>query len=163
MKIEIGGGGHPCEGYVQVDAFGQGGTFGEGKIIADIRALPFRGLEEIYASHVLEHLPEVQVVAALKECRRALRPDGRLVVFVPDLIWFMRRFLNARSRTERWAIWGRMIFGSHEDPGMGHATGFSVRRLAECLQAAGFRKIETRNVKRDERHRIQEVYGEAYP
>ena len=56
-------------------------------LIADIRELlPFgdASVDAIYCGHVLEHLPESEVIAALKEMRRVLVPGGRLGVVGPD-------------------------------------------------------------------------------
>lgn len=143
MNIEIGIGlsDELQEGFIQVD------RYGTPEVRADIRALPFKHLDRIYASHVLEHLPDADIVMALKSCRRALSPGGMLEVYVPDLPWLMRRFLGA-SGGARWALWGRHIFGSQEHEGQFHRTGFSVARLHTCLVAAGFRKVSAKRRKR---------------
>ena len=127
MKIEIGGRARdtkPREGYLQVDAFG------EPDVLARLEAMPFKGIEEIYASHVLEHLPNASIVPALREIRRALSPEGRLELWVPDLIWHMRRFLNEADYATRWGLHFETLFGSQEHEGQYHRTGFTPRRLA---------------------------------
>ena len=146
-KIEIGSNDNDRqEGFLQVD------LYGKTDLRADIRTLPFRhSLDNIFASHVLEHLPDADVVLALKSCRAALRPGGRLELYVPDLPWILRRFLKAKSHGERWALWNRFIYGSQENAGQYHRTGFSVKRLADCLIAAGFRQVKTRRTKRKDR------------
>lgn len=169
MNIEIGANDNDRhEGYVQVD------MYGDTQVRADIRALPFRNLDKIYASHVLEHLADTDIVTALKSCRRALKPGGELEVFVPDLMWSMRKFLSTQAAGARWSLYNSFIFGSQEHPGMFHKTGFSARRLAECLVAAGFRTIETKRRARkglwelreqheqERRHvRVREIQGIA--
>lgn len=155
MNIEIGGNTGKREGYLQVDRYGRP------DIRADIRALPFRCLDRIYASHVLEHLPDADVVPALKSCRRALREEGVLEVYVPDLLWMMRRFLKAGSQGEKWSLWLRWLYGSQENEGQFHRTGFSASRLATCLTAAGFREITTKRAIRKERYMQVEVHAVA--
>lgn len=155
MKIEIGGlAGEtpPREGYVQVDAFGQP------DVLARLEAMPFRAVEEIYASHVLEHLPNASIVPALREMRRCLAEDGRVELWVPDLIWHMRRFLNEADYATRWGLHLEFLFGSQEHEGQYHRTGFTPRRLADCLFMAGYREVKTRRAKRPERRR-----GDWYP
>jgi len=155
--IEIGGNAGPRDGFLQVDLRGRP------DVRADIRALPFKHLDRIHASHVLEHVPDAEVVTALKSCRRALRPGGVLEVYTPDLPWLLRRFLRCGNRGERWSLWLRFLYGSQEHEGQYHRTGFSTERLADCLVAAGFRGIKTRRVVRKERNlgRHIEVYGIA--
>jgi len=154
-KVEIGGNrDERQEGFVQVDCYG------EPEVRADIRALPFRNLERIYASHVLEHLPDADIIMALKSCRRALRADGVLELYVPDLLWLMRRFLKSESSGARWALWNRFLYGSQEDEGQFHRTGFSVKRLHTCLVAAGFRQVDARRRKRSRGYIIKEVRGQ---
>jgi len=54
-------------------------------VVADVRELPFpdESADEIYASHVLEHLPYGN--KALEEWLRVLKPGGMLTVVVPDI------------------------------------------------------------------------------
>jgi len=153
-EIEIGGHEKPREGYIQVDAFGQP------EIRADIRALPFRhSVDSVFMSHVLEHLPEADIVMALKSCRNALRPGGRFEAYAPDFPWLLHKFLRA-SPGQRWAFYTPLIFGQ-EGEGQHHRTGFSVQRLSDCLVAAGFRIIKVRRVKRDENMGMVEVHAVA--
>lgn len=55
-------------------------------IICDVRCLPFENdyADMVYSAHLLEHLPEHETVAALREWRRVLKPGGQLIVRVPD-------------------------------------------------------------------------------
>ncbi len=161
MKIEIGGVGDPSgmspprEGYVQADAVAQPGVH----VLVDITYLPFKGLDEIYMSHVLEHVKDTDVVLALRSCRRALKDGGRLELFVPDLMAQFRRFLQA-GQIERWGFFLKMIYGSQETDGQYHKTGFSCWRLAQCLSIAGFRDIEVKPRRRSER--MLRIGGEEY-
>lgn len=155
MMVEVGGYNMKREGYFQVD------VIGSPDMVADIRALPFKhSLDGIYASHVFEHLEDADIVRAMKSCRAAIKPEGILEVYVPDLLWFMRRFLKA-SPGERWGLYGPMIFGTQSTKHMTHLTGFSVKRLQMCLVAAGFRKVEAKRVKRESRFGIMEIHGIA--
>jgi SAM-dependent methyltransferase len=54
-------------------------------VIADIQALPFGGeiFDVVKATEVLEHVPDP--IRSLAECRRVLRPGGRLVLSIPFL------------------------------------------------------------------------------
>ncbi|WP_211864561.1 methyltransferase domain-containing protein [Neoroseomonas soli] len=59
----------------EVDAIDDGGEFGELDDSGE-------GFDFIVASHVFEHLPDP--IHFLQRCERALKPDGRLFLLVPD-------------------------------------------------------------------------------
>lgn len=48
-------------------------------------------VDEIYTSHLLEHLDYSSIVALLLECKRVLKPEGCMSVCVPDA----RRYITA--------------------------------------------------------------------
>jgi SAM-dependent methyltransferase len=54
-------------------------------VIADIQALPFGSevFDVVKATEVLEHVPDP--IQSLTECRRVLKPGGRLVLSIPFL------------------------------------------------------------------------------
>ncbi len=64
--------------------------------------LPFKDgeLDGILASHVVEHMDAQEGVRLLKECWRALKPGGSLLVSVPDASIF--RSVNEEDRNENW-------------------------------------------------------------
>lgn len=140
MQIEIGADSDPQEGHVLVD------MYGSPQVRADIRNLPFKNLDRVYASHVLEHIPDATIITALKSIRSCLKEGGKFEAYVPDLPWFMRKFLKS-SGGERWSLWNMFIFGSQENEGQFHKTGFSVKRMSDCLVAGGFRDIKVQQTK----------------
>ena len=83
-------------------------------------ALAAEQFDAITMRHVIEHLPDP--VTTLRECRRLLKPSGRLIVTTP----------NVESL-------GRRVFGTSwrglEVPR--HLQLFSVGTLAECAHRAG--------------------------
>ncbi len=133
-KVDLGGGHQPKEGYANVDLYVE-----EADVKADILHLPFSDgqLDEINASHILEHLPKDDVILALKECYRTLRADGWLAAEVPDLEDVVRDWL-AVDESQRWGIRIQRIYGLECHPGEFHKTGFTVNRLRSLLIEAGF-------------------------
>lgn len=80
MRLTIGSGDHYAEGWVNIDRWRS-----DTDMRADVFALPFADdvFEQVYAGHVLEHLPYAAIPAALTEVRRVLRPGGRFAVVGP--------------------------------------------------------------------------------
>ena len=138
---------------IQVEAFGKP------DILADIRALPFRHSLDAISTSALERIPDEDIIVALKSCRAALRPGGRFEARVQDLPWLMRKFLHS-SAGERWAFYRPLIFGA-EERGQHHRTGFSVKRLSDCLVAAGFRTIKVGRRKCEDGAGLMEINAVA--
>ena len=80
MKLNLGSGGEPLAGFVNVDSRRSRGV----DVVADLRTLPFKGgcTELVNASSVLEHFQDPYSV--LDEVHRVLVPAGRLVARVPS-------------------------------------------------------------------------------
>lgn len=79
--------------------------------------------------HVLEHLPEAR--ASLEHVRAALRPQGVVLIEVPNAGSMARR-----STGDRWYGWW---------PGQ-HVYYFTKRTLAALLRRSGFEPLDVRNI-----------------
>jgi SAM-dependent methyltransferase len=64
------------------------------------RGLPLASgsVHQLYASHVIEHLPLASTRQALRECRRLLAPDGLFRLVVPDLRHLVEHYLHAADQ-----------------------------------------------------------------
>lgn len=83
MRIDLGGGTAPARGHVNLDPI-----HGEGRWRRAAQDTPWpapdASVEQIRASHVLEHIPAGQPrIDVLNEAWRVLRPGGQLEVIVP--------------------------------------------------------------------------------
>lgn len=82
-KLHIGSGPSPIAGWVNIDILPYPGV----DHIMDVRhGLPFDSVAFIFAEHFLEHLSLGDGLLFLRECRRALRPDGVLRLSTPTSI-----------------------------------------------------------------------------
>ena len=105
--------------------------------------------DAVWSSHNIEHLYDHEVAMSLSEIKRILKPDGFALITCPDLEQIGR--LIAGGDVER-TIYNSpagpisvldMLFGhtasiTKGNAYMAHNTGFTVARLGNALQKAGF-------------------------
>ncbi|MEO5375314.1 MAG: methyltransferase domain-containing protein [Alphaproteobacteria bacterium] len=105
----------------------------------DLSAFADGRCQEVYASHVLEHLRyEDELPQALKEFFRVLRPGGVLRVAVPDLDFLCRLFvLPDLTFDQRFTVM-QLMFGGHSGEHDVHMVGFNQEILTSYLDDAGF-------------------------
>ena len=114
---------------------------------ADLSMIATGAADEVYASHVLEHLGYVgELPKALAEIFRVLRPGGVFRGAVPDFEILCRLFLHPNARPQdRWEIM-RRVFGGQIDAFDFHKVGLWTDYFAGLLHGAGFvdiRRVES--------------------
>lgn len=105
-------------------------------------------VDEIYCSHVLEHLYKAQIVPTLQEWYRVIKPEGRIRILVPDLAWCCQWWLN--HQTNGWDL--DIIYGGQSREGEAHHTGFNRQIMLDYLKEARlvckkFEEMETHGQK----------------
>lgn len=107
--------------------------------------------EAVFCCHALEHLYPYQVPLALSEFLRVLKPDGAVMILVPDLEDVKPDVKPLAEDTVLGPICGLdMFYGHHavleHHPFMAHHCGFIASVLHDALTAAGFEGIETKRM-----------------
>jgi predicted SAM-dependent methyltransferase len=110
----------------------------------DLSLFPDGSVDEVYASHVLEHLDGGGLIQSLREICRILKPGGQVTISVPDLDILCRLFLQAKTVEEKFMI-GGMIYGGHVNQYDIHHIGLTADMLGGLLQGAGFSRIQRRD------------------
>ena len=109
----------------------------DGNDVLDLSAIADETYDEVYASHVLEHVPYEKLDGIFHEFYRILKHGGRLRIAVPDL----DKWAQARVSGEHEAC-QRILFGGHTDPNDFHHAGFDVPTMTEYLTRSGFLGLE---------------------
>jgi hypothetical protein len=138
LKLYIGTGvqGIRPAGYTTVDIDPENHP----DIVADARSLPMiksGSVEELHASHILEHFAWPQALEPLAEWWRVLRLGGTLKIAVPDMA--LLGALIARGENP-WIVM-TSVYGAHWlTPGgpQGHHFGWTYPMLTEVLHILGF-------------------------
>jgi predicted SAM-dependent methyltransferase len=91
--LEIGSGNRKgTNGWVTVDLYGA-------DIIHDLKKgipLPEASVDQIYASHFLEHIPFKDLIILLEEIYRVLKKNGKFFVCAPDASLYIKSYVNEK-------------------------------------------------------------------
>ena len=156
LKLHLGARERRLEGWINIDV-------APADLTLNLNwGLPFDpgSVRLIFAPHVLQrlHHPE-ESLRLLRECRRVLRPSGRLRVVVPDIEQCIRayaagdrRFFEERHKTWKDGPSGRTPLedfltyaGAGARPAQfleSHKFGYDFETLSQALKQAGFLHVE---------------------
>jgi hypothetical protein len=144
LKLNLGSNEVRIPGFLNVDIVAHKNV----DIIADASALPQddNSVDEILASHLLEHFDFHQGKKALKEWFRVLKPGGRLTIELPDLDAFCRNFvLLPEDEKPNYYV---QLFGYPWEDGQSHKFGYTPYQANLSLKEAGFCNILRRQANR---------------
>ena len=123
-RLNLGAGDQALEGYENLDR----------KTGQEIYPLscPDGSVDEIRASHVLEHFSHTQIGSVLKNWVKKLKPGGSLKIAVPNFEFIARNYLaGAPIQTQGY------VMGGHVDADDQHGAIFDQDELYRALRSAG--------------------------
>ncbi len=135
LRINLGCGHIPMEGYVNVDQRELPGV----DVVADADRLPFDpgSIAEVFSSHMLEHFPREQLRRELLPYWRSLMADGGTFrAVVPDADSMIRKYGRGEMS---WEDLREVTFGGQDYSGDFHYDMFTTESLGDLLREAGFR------------------------
>jgi SAM-dependent methyltransferase len=137
VRLNLGAGHIPREGYLNVDARPMDGI----DIVADISNLPFSPgtVAEIHSEHLLEHFPEEALRRRfLPYWVSLLKPGGTFSAVTPDAGAMLDEYAAGRFSFEDLRL---VTFGGQEYDGDFHFTMFTADRLEQLLREAGLTDV----------------------
>jgi len=150
LKLNIGSGRDKLEGYIGIDKYNKIADINED--IFDFK-LPSGCVDEIFASHVIEHIPQHRAPELLSKWLDALKPDGKLIMEMPDLEGLCKAFTDAKTFEERFSltlcIYGAFI--DEEKPSeealkngvkSPHLFGYYPKALTDLLTELGYKNVQ---------------------
>lgn len=149
MKLNVGCGKRYLDGYKNIDVQANPRNPHAPDIIADARAIPLPDgcADEILAIHLFEHFYRWQIPGLLKEWHRLLKPEGLLVLELPNLIKCCQNILAMYSGKpnplggkdpNQSGMWGLYGDPRYEDEWMCHRWAWSPESLSAVLAENGF-------------------------
>ena len=135
MKLNLGGRDKPIQGFKTVDRYDGADINCD---ISKLDCVESGSVEELYASHCLEHFSHTKTIEVLKEWRRVLRPNAKAYIAVPDfdaVVSLYQKFgMNAFLRN--------FLFGDQGYDLAYHYTAFTFPTLAAALVESGFSDVK---------------------
>lgn len=110
--------------------------------VRDMSAFAEASCAEVYASHVLEHLPPQDILAVLNGLHRILVPGGTLYLSVPDFEVLCWLFVGSTfSKPEKFHVM-QMAFGGQDTEHDLHRIGLTFDFMLDYLRDVGFSSVE---------------------
>lgn len=152
IRLNLGCGDKILPHYINVDlAPDRDGV--KPDLVHDVRTLSTfetGSVDEVLSVHLIEHLNQWDVGAALSEWARVLRPGGWLVIECPNMLSACAALLDdpdaasdsqgTRAQRTMWAFYGSPAPG---DPLMMHRWGYTPESLSKLLVEAGLVDIRS--------------------
>jgi len=130
IRLNLGAGDMPLEGYTNLDRK-------TGQEVYPLADVGDGTVDEIRASHVLEHFSHQEAASVLRHWVDKLAPGGVLKIAVPDFQQLAALYL----RGEPVNIQG-FVMGGHADADDRHGTIFDEETLREAMVACGLVNVD---------------------
>jgi len=147
IKFNMGCGRDRLPGYLGVDMHSDTADIKQDIMKLD---LPEQCADEIFASHLIEHIPQHRAPSVLEKWLATLKEGGMLVLETPDLAGLCKDYLEQDGADQH--MTAMCIYGAHVDritpetqekgalsP---HLWGYTPKSLADLCTAVGFKDIK---------------------
>jgi len=121
----------------------------------DLSHFQNHSVDAVYSSHNLEHLYIHDVQAALKEFVRVLKPNGFVLITLPDLQAIAQKVVEGELDTTAYTskmgpitafdmLYGHKKTVQEGNSYMAHNSGFTAKSLGQLLLATGFEEVRVK-------------------
>ncbi len=148
IKFNMGCGQDRLDGYIGVDMYGEAADIKQDIMELD---LPENCADEVFASHVIEHIPQHRAPEVLGKWLATLKPGGKLIMELPNHEALCKAYLEAEGAEQHMinmCMFGAFVdFDTPETRKKGamspHLWGYSPKSLAALCTEVGFKDIVT--------------------
>lgn len=140
MKLNLGCFTNYMDGYLNVDI----DPFHKVDLISDFSfTLPFKteSIDEVYSSHLLEHLTKPHAIVHLKDIKRVLKAGGILHIKIPDMRKVALRYAGGDGRIAGDHKLIKAIFLHGESKFNSHKYGYTLKTLLDLLIRLGYKIV----------------------
>ena len=125
--------------------------------ITEMNAVLDRSVDVVWSAHNLEHLYADEVNIALQEFYRVLKPNGLVMITLPDIQAVAQEVAKGRLEKPLYQsaagpiaaidiLWGHRASINRGNYHMAHKTGFTLKTLENNLALANFQKIKVKTI-----------------
>ena len=136
IRLNLGAGAKPLEGWMNIDHKSGG------------EAYPLDGfadgtVDEVRASHLLEHFAQRDLLPVVEEWIRVLKPGGLLRIAVPDMAWIADQLAARKGQPhdEPQTLLLAYAMGGQTNADDFHRSAFTSGQLTLLMEAAGLEEI----------------------
>jgi len=134
LKLNLGAGGVALPGYEAID-------IKTGTLAYPLSQYADGSVDEVRASHLLEHYGDAEAFDVLTEWVRVLKPGGVMRLAVPDFAWIAKEYSDDDD-PQRSALLRAYLMGGQTDATDFHKSAWSKTKLTNLLRAVGIENIE---------------------
>jgi len=171
IALEVGAGEKPGKGeWITIDVTKSCDLYWDLR-----KGIPFPNetVQKIYSSHFFEHLSFEEIQRFLDECRRALIPNGKFLICVPNARIYIDAYSEGRSLdpatyfgyTPAYNHTTRIDYVNYTAYMKGaHKYMFDEENILFILRAKGFRNVRLRDFDPDldlQARKFESIYAEA--
>lgn len=135
LQLNLGSGTNRKQDYISVDLYTEADL-----IINIVRPLPFddETVDNIYASHVIEHFTREEWDSMHTDWVRVLKPGGSIEIRCPDIIKSCEKLIENPYDPFNMMI----LYGGQHAEGEYHKNGFTQRSLTDSFPSLTARLLE---------------------
>jgi predicted SAM-dependent methyltransferase len=131
IKLNLGSGSQPLPDFINLDIKNNNSIFP--------LDYPNNFVDEIRASHILEHFSYGESINALKEWTRVLKPGGTLKIAVPDFAIIAEAFSNGMNDKR---LMESYCMGGQTDEYDYHKSIWHMEKICNMLDVIGYENME---------------------
>lgn len=135
IRLNLGAGETPISGFIPIDRK-------SGKEVYPLTDYADGSVDEIRASHILEHFSQRKVADVMKEWARVLKFGGVISIAVPNFDYVHAEYAKMREGKEFDSKIFSYLMGGHDDENDYHKSTFNPETLEHYMAGAGFTQIE---------------------
>ena len=133
IRLNLGAGDVPLEGYENLD-------IKTGQAAYPLAGYADGSVDEVRASHILEHFGGRDAAKVVDEWVRVLRPGGLLKVAVPDFEWVADNYRNVAD--EHKPLMRAFVMGGQVDEHDIHDSAWTEGTLLLLMESAGLEDVQ---------------------
>ena len=138
LRLNLGCGDQIMPGWTNIDMYSD-----KADVKCNVAKLPYpdNTVDEIWASHILEHSHFKEGFEVLREWYRVLKPGGKISIETPDMFNSCKLFVETSDENMRVRLYGHFFAWPWESEGQTHKFLYTEQQLSWTLSECKFRNI----------------------